>query len=41
MLPWFVYLLIQFVYLSTPDDWNSKTFQEKQNLEIVIEDLLS
>jgi hypothetical protein len=38
MLPWFIYLLIQFGYLATPEEWNTKTPAEKQQLEIIIED---
>ncbi len=39
MLPWFIYLLLQIGLLSTPDQWNTLTPQEKNNLEIIIDDV--
>lgn len=39
MLPWFIYLLLQIGLLSTPEEWNTLSPQEKNNLEIIITDV--
>lgn len=39
MLPWFIYLLLQIGLLSTPEEWNTLSPQEKSNLEIIITDV--
>jgi hypothetical protein len=40
MLPWFIYLLLQFGFLSSPEQWNSLTPVQKIELEIITSDLI-
>ena len=40
MLPWFIYLLILFGYLQTPEQWNALSPGEQQRLEIIINDII-
>jgi len=41
MLPWFIYLLIQFGSLQTPGEWNTLTPEKQQEFIITYEDLPS
>jgi hypothetical protein len=36
MLPWFIYLLILFGRLQSPEQWNTLTPSEQQELEYII-----
>lgn len=36
MLPWFIYLLIQWGLLSTPEEWNTLAPSQQQAYEIII-----
>ena len=38
MLPWFIYLLLQLGLLSTPEEWNTLTPEQKTQYEIIIID---
>lgn len=38
MLPWFISLLILWNYLQTPEEWNTLTPQEQQEMEIIVDD---
>lgn len=40
MLPWFIYLLILFGYLQTPEQWNVLAPTEQQQLEIIINEII-
>jgi hypothetical protein len=40
MLPWFIYLLLQLGFISTPEQWNTLTPQEKNSLEIIVDVIL-
>lgn len=40
MLPWFIYLILQFGFIGTPEQWNTLTPQEKNSLEIVVDIIL-
>ncbi len=40
MLPWFIYILIQFGFLSSPEQWNSLTPVQKIELEIITTDVM-
>jgi hypothetical protein len=39
MLPWFIYLILQFGFIGTPEQWNTLTPQEKNSLEIIVDTL--
>ncbi|MBK8554607.1 MAG: hypothetical protein IPL65_02000 [Lewinellaceae bacterium] len=39
MLPWFIYLLIQWGYLSTESQWFNLSPQQQHQYEIIINDV--
>lgn len=36
MLPWFIYLLLQWGFLSTPEEWHTLSPQQQEQYEIII-----
>ena len=40
MLPWFIYLLLQFGLLSSPEQWNTLTPSQQIELEIITTDVM-
>ena len=40
MLPWFIYLLLQFGLLSSPEQWNTLTPAQQIELEIITTDVM-